>query len=79
MSDVKYCTLKPVYLECQYCLQQQKETGMLLCDECGWYRQIFTILYETETYAYITDGKNQALVPIERINRIDKEEIKNEN
>lgn len=72
------CTIKPDYIECQYCLREQAETGIILCEKCKWYNEVYEILWMTDDYAMIYNDVSEGVVSVDRI-QIKGEEKKYEN
>lgn len=72
------CTIKPDYIECQYCLREQAEEGIILCERCKWYNEVYEILWMTDHYAKIFNDVSEGVIPVDRI-KIKGEEKKYEN
>lgn len=67
MDELEMCMLRPDPFECQLCLRIQNETGIILCEECKWYNEVFTIIYSTKDYVVVSNGEHEFKVTHERI------------
>lgn len=71
------CTLRLEYSECQYCLRDQAENGIVYCECCKWYNETYEVLYITDKHARITNELGEYMVPKYRIITGEEKKYKN--
>lgn len=61
------CRLKLEYTECQYCLREQAENGIIYCECCKWHTEEYEVLYITDKYARIAKELGEYMIPKYRL------------